>query len=391
MSLTAILVHRAITPAEEILNALILVEEGRILAVGPREGVSIPRGARVAEMLDATATPGFVDVHVHGAGGQDVMRGTSEALEVVAATLTRGGTTSFLATTVTSATEVLCRSVSGIADAITAQASRGGADSPRAEILGVHLEGPFISRVRRGVHSEEYISAPAPDLLRRLLDAASGRTRIITLAPELPGALELIDAARSMGIVVSVGHTDANYEQAMAAIHRGARHAAHVFNAMRPFGHRDSGVIGAVLTRPEICAELIADGVHVDAAAMQVLLRAKGTEGVTLVSDGTAATGMPDGCYRLGDFDIAVSGGVVRNKEGKLAGSTLTLDRALRNIVSLGVRLKDAVQMMTLNPARELGLEKTKGSLTSGADADLVFLNRELEIVKVVTRGVGLV
>ncbi len=390
MPLTAILVDRAITPTEEVPNAVILLEEGRILAVGTREAVSIPRGARLVEMLNATATPGFVDVHVHGAGGQDVMLGTSEALEVVAATLARGGTTSFLATTVTAAPEVLCRSVSGIADAIAARANSGVVNHPRAEILGVHLEGPFISKVRRGVHPEKWIAAPSPDLLRRLLDAARGRTRILTLAPELPGALELIDAARSVGIVVSLGHTDASYEQAILTIHHGARHAAHVFNAMRPFGHRDSGIIGAVLTRSEICAELIADGVHVDRAAMQVLLKAKGREGVTLVSDGTAATGMPDGCYRLGDFDVAVAGGVVRNKEGKLAGSTLTLDRALRNIVSLGVSLQDAVQMMTFNPARELGLEKTKGTLAPGADADLVFLNAELEIVKVVTRGVGL-
>jgi N-acetylglucosamine-6-phosphate deacetylase len=204
------------------------------------------------------------------------------------------------------------------------------------------------------VHPEKWIAAPSLPLLEQLLKAAGGAARIITLAPELPGALELIDAARAAGLLVSLGHTDATYEQAVAAIDRGARHAAHVFNAMRPFSHRDTGVIGAVLTRPEVVTELIADGVHVDGSAIKILLAAKGAAGISLVSDGTSATGMPDGAYRLGEIDVDVRGGVVRNKEGKLAGSALTLDQSLRNMVALGVPLADAVRMLTLNPAREL-------------------------------------
>jgi N-acetylglucosamine-6-phosphate deacetylase len=186
-----------------------------------------------------------------------------------------------------------------------------------------------------------------------------------------------------------MGHTDATYEQARAAVARGARHAVHVYNAMRPFSHRDAGVIGAVLTSPEVTAELIADGVHVEEAAMRMLLQAKGTERVILVSDGTAATGMPDGKYTLGTIEVTVSGGVCRNAEGKLAGSTLTLDRALRNIVALGVPLGDAVRMLTRNPAALLGAEFKKGVLREGADADIVLLDAALQVKRVWTRGVS--
>jgi N-acetylglucosamine-6-phosphate deacetylase len=175
----------------------------------------------------------------------------------------------------------------------------------------------------------------------------------------------------------------------MAAIERGARHAAHVFNAMRPFAHRDSGVIGAVLTSPLVTAELIADGVHVDEGAMRMLLAAKGPRGVILVSDGTSATGMPDGSYRLGTFEVTVSDGVSRNADGKLAGSTLALDRALRNVLTLGVPFGDALAMLTENPARLLGFEPRKGALVPGADADLVLLDEQMEVAGVMTRGQG--
>jgi N-acetylglucosamine-6-phosphate deacetylase len=222
-----------------------------------------------------------------------------------------------------------------------------------------------------------------------MLDSTAGFARILTLAPEIPGGLDLMDAARKEGIVAALGHTDATYGQAMDAIAHGARHAAHVFNAMRPFSHRDTGVLGAVLTSSLVTAELIADGVHVDEAAMKLLLNAKPGK-VILVSDGTAATGMPDGKYRLGNFDVQVTGGVVRNSEGKLAGSALTLDRALRNIVALGVPLDEAVRMLTFYPAQLLGVESRKGIIAAGADADLVFLDSQLQISKVVTRGVGL-
>jgi N-acetylglucosamine-6-phosphate deacetylase len=378
---------RALTPTAEIPSAGILIRDGVIEAIGPRQGMSLPASAQEIFAVGDTAIPGFVDVHIHGAGGHDVMEGTDEAMTVVARTLARHGTTSFVATTVTANPDDTCRSVEGIARFIARQFNT---DAPSAEVLGVHYEGPFLSKARRGVHPSEWLQSPSADLLDRLLQAASGNARILTIAPELLGAAPCIDAAHNAGVVVAMGHTDATYEQARAAMARGVRHAVHVYNAMRPFSHRDSGVIGAVLTSPEVSAELIADSVHVEEAAMRILLQAKGAGGVILISDGLSATGMPDGKYMLGTFEVTVSGGVCRNSEGKLAGSTLTLDRALRNVVALGIPLSDAVRMLTANPAKLLGIEFKKGALRTGADADIVLLDQNLQVTNVWTRGIPL-
>jgi N-acetylglucosamine-6-phosphate deacetylase len=385
--MTTILLHtaRALTPAMEIPDAGILVRDGVIEAIGPRQGMSLPAAAEEVIAKQQTAIPGFVDVHIHGAGGHDVMEGSDEAMAAIARTVARHGTTSLVATTVTASPEDTCRSVEGIARFIAAQHET---DEPRAEVLGIHYEGPFISPARPGVHPKEWIQLPSAELLEKLLHAASGNARILTLAPELLGAALCIEVARQAGMVVAMGHTDATYEQARAGMARGARHAVHMYNAMRPFSHRDSGVIGAVLTSPEVTAELIADGVHVEDAAMRLLLQAKGAGCVILVSDGISATGMPDGNYKLGKFEVTVSGGVCRNAEGNLAGSTLTLDRALRNIVALGVSLPDAVRMLTVNPATLLGLEFKKGALRIGADADIVLVDEGLRVTNVWARGV---
>ena len=387
--MTTILLHtaRALTPTTEIPDVAILIRDGVIEAIGPRQGMSLPAGAQEIVAAQQTAIPGFVDVHIHGAGGHDVMEGSEEAMSAVTRTVVRHGTTSFVATTVTASPDDTCRSVEGIARFIATQHET---DEPRAEVLGIHYEGPFISPARRGVHPKEWIQLPSAELLEKLLHAASGNARILTIAPELLGAAPCIEAARNAGVVVAMGHTDATYEQARMGMARGVRHAVHVYNAMRPFSHRDSGVIGAVLTSPEVTAELIADGVHVEEAAMRLLLQAKGTGCVILVSDGISATGMPDGKYQLGKIEVTVSGGVCRNAEGNLAGSTLTLDRALRNIVALGVSLPDAVRMLTVNPATLLGIEFKKGALRTGADADIVLLDEGLHVTNVWARGVPL-
>jgi len=386
-----IVIHagRAFTPFEEISDAVIVIQGSKISAVGQRGKVDLPRGVREINARGKTVVPGFVDVHIHGAGGHDVMEATRESLEIITATVAAHGTTSLVATTVTASEAETRASVAGIAHFIL-HTSEYPARELSAEILGIHFEGPFISPARRGVHPAKWIVPPSRELLAQLLGEARGSAQILTLAPELPGALDLISAAREAGLVVSLGHTDATYEQALAAIEAGASHAAHVFNAMRPFSHRGTGVIGAVLTSPKVSAELIADGVHVDEAAMRMLVELKTPERVILVSDGMSATGMPDGKYQLGMFEVKVSGGVARNAEGKLAGSTLTLDRALRNMVALGVPLSSALRMVTANPARQIGLGARKGVLAPGADADLVFLDDKLEVSGVMTRGAGL-
>jgi N-acetylglucosamine-6-phosphate deacetylase len=389
MPTTVIHASRILTPDEEISDGVIVVEGSRIAAIGHRDEMRLPPDAVDYVATGMTVVPGFVDVHIHGAGGHDVMEGDARALDRITSTVAKHGTTSIVATTVTAPIEDTCRSLQGIARYIRAH-ENAESDGLAAEILGIHLEGPFISKARRGVHPPDALAKPSVATLGKFIEAADGLVKIVTVAPELPGALELIAAAVAAKIVAAIGHTDADYDQARAAIHAGARHAVHMYNAMRPFEHRDPGVVGAILTDPEVTAEVIADLVHVAGPAIQVLIGTKGFDTVLLVSDGIAATGMPDGKYRLGNFEVSVKDGVARNSEGKLAGSTLTLDRALRNVVGLGVPLQDAVRMATVLPARRLGLAGKKGIIAVGADADLVALTSDLRVAGVMTRGAGL-
>jgi N-acetylglucosamine-6-phosphate deacetylase len=390
MTATAIYASAILTPHEEIRDCVILVEDGKITGLGPRDEVRVPAEAVHYAAGDKIVVPGFVDIHIHGAGGHDVMEANARALDRITATVARYGTTSILATTVTAPVEETCHSLQGIARYIRNHEKPGDGTRAAAEILGIHLEGPFISKARRGVHPPEAIARPSVEDLGKFREAADGLIKIVTIAPELPGALELIATAVAEGLVVAIGHTDADYEQTRAAFAAGARHAVHFYNAMRPFTHRDPGVIGAVLTEPEMTAEVIADGVHVAGPAIQVLIGTKGFHTVLLASDGTSATGMHDGNYRLGTIEVTVKGGVCRNAEGKLAGSTLTLDRALRYLVELGVPVIEAVRMATVLPARRIGLAGKKGIIAIGADADLVVLTQDLRVDAVMTRGVGL-
>jgi N-acetylglucosamine-6-phosphate deacetylase len=387
----AIYASRVLTPLEEVNDAVILVEGSRIVALGHRDQVTVPEGAVDYVAAGMTVVPGFVDIHIHGAGGHDVMEGNSRALDRVTSTVARYGTTSMVATTVTAPTDDTCKSLEGIARYIRKHENPEENGRFGADILGIHLEGPFISKARRGVHPVESIAKPSVEILGKFVEAADGLVRMLTVAPEVAGGLELVSHAAAAGMVVGMGHTDATYEQATDAIRAGARHAVHMFNAMRPFSHRDPSVVAAVMTDPDVTAEIIADLVHVAGPAIQVLLGSKGFDTVLAVSDGTAATGMPDGTYRLGTLDVTVRDGVCRNSEGKLAGSTLTLDRALRNLVSLGVPLVDAVRMATILPARRLGIAGKKGIIAIGSDADLVVLTPELQVAGVMTRGRGLV
>jgi len=390
MTATAIYASVILTPHEELRDCVILVEDGKITGLGPRDEVRVPAEAVHYAAGDKIVVPGFVDIHIHGAGGHDVMEANARALDRITATVARYGTTSILATTVTAPVEETCHSLHGIARYIRHHEKPEDGARAAAEILGIHLEGPFISKARRGVHPADAITRPSAEDLAKFRKAADGLVKIVTIAPELPGALELMAHAVAEGLVVAVGHTDADYDETRAAFAAGARHAVHFYNAMRPFTHRDPGVIGAVLTEPEMTAEVIADGVHVAGPAIQVLIGTKGFHTVLLASDGTAATGMPNGNYRLGTTEVTVKGGVSRNSEGKLAGSTLTLDRALRYVVELGVPLIEAVRMATVLPARRIGLAGKKGIIAIGSDADLVVLTQDLRVEAVMTRGVGL-
>ncbi|MGH9520321.1 MAG: N-acetylglucosamine-6-phosphate deacetylase [Terriglobales bacterium] len=358
----ALIAARVITPRECHAPGVLLIEDGRITAVGRRDAIEIPRQAQIRDCGGATLAPGFIDLHVHGGGGRDFMQAARErdrgGLEEIRRHLARHGVTTALATTMTAPWEQTLAAMHELA--------RAGWD--------IHAEGPFLSRRQPGVHPPELLLEPTRERLDQMWDSSQGRLRWITLAPELPGASEFIAAAVARGIGVALGHSDATLEQARAGIAAGARHATHVFNAMRPLHHREPGLLAEVLGNLNLSAEIIADGIHVDPVVVNLFLRLKGENLAVLVSDGISAAGCGDGEFLLGELQVEVKNGRCLLGD-KLAGSVLTLDAAVQNIVRWsGWPIEKAVQLATLNPANALGL-KQKGRLEIGADADLVELS----------------
>ncbi|MBI1983735.1 MAG: N-acetylglucosamine-6-phosphate deacetylase [Acidobacteria bacterium] len=386
----AILAGTIYTPTQEIENGVIIIDGHRIAKVGPKEKVKIPANATVIDNRDRIVVPGFIDIHIHGASGHDLMEASPEAVSAVSAYLARHGTTSYLATTVTASLERTLHAARGLGEIIGAsQSSHGVSDKiPGAQPLGLHFEGPFLNAKKRGAHPVSQLRKPSAEIAERILDAAGDTARIFTLAPELEGVLAVLEYVRGRGVRIGLGHSNATYEEAARAIAAGATHAVHVFNAMRPFMHRDSGIIGAVLTDDRVSAELICDGVHVEVPAIQLLVRSKGIERIILVSDSSGGAGMPDGDYRLGNFTVHVAGGVCRTVEGSLAGSTITLDAATRNLASFtGLSYRECLACATLNPARILGMEKQKGVIEPGAEADLAILDQNYYVTQTYVRG----
>jgi N-acetylglucosamine-6-phosphate deacetylase len=354
--------ERIVTP-HGVVAGEVAVAEGRIASVD--EGTC---GASAMDLGDRWLAPGFIDVHVHGGGGAQCNTDDPAEVRAMARFHAEHGTTAMLATTVAAPVEELEVALRTIASCA----------SPT--VFGAHLEGPFLSDERPGAMDPSTFVPPDADLLNRLLSAGGGAVRMMTLAPELTGSLELIAALVKSNVVASIGHSDARYHEVLAAAQAGARSATHTFNAMRPLHHREPGVVGAVLDLAALNCEMICDGVHVNPAVLRLVLRAKGLDGVRLVTDAMQAAGMADGAYRLGDADVeVVDGRATIAGGGSIAGSTLTMDTAVRNAVNLlDVSVEDAVAMASLNPARVLGLHASKGAIAAGLDADLVVLDDEL-------------
>jgi N-acetylglucosamine-6-phosphate deacetylase len=310
------------------------------------------------------------------------MEATPEALGAMGSFLAAHGTGSFLATTVTAPLDATLRSLSGLAK-LLAQPPVSG----RAQAVGIHLEGPFLSHTKRGVQPAEHLLAPDTATFDRLFEAAEGRIRLMTLAPELPGAIELAAHATARGVRVSLGHSNATAVETQAAIAAGAVSATHTFNAMRPLDHREPGILGTVLTNDALFAELICDGIHVAAEMVKLWWRAKGAERAILVTDAISAAGMPDGAYRLGDFSVQVANGRA-TANGVLAGSVLTLDRALTNFIEFtGAPLEHALLLLTVNPAAMIGLGEQVGSVAVGQMANLVAVDGAGKLVGSVVNG----
>ncbi len=351
----AIAAKALITTSAVLDHPLIFLQDGTVERVSSQRNETAP--ADTLHLGDSTLAPGFLDIHVHGAGGRDVMEGTAEALNTVARSLVSHGTTRFLATTVTASIDQTLRALNGIANIINR-----GDHKEVAEPIGIHLEGPFLSHARRGVHPPADLQPPSIDLFDRFQQAAEGHILLMTIAPELPGAIDLITHATNCGVKVSLGHSDALAAEARAGIAAGASSATHTFNAMRGLTQREPGILGVVLDDPNLYAELICDGIHTTPEAVRLWLRMKGLDRAILVTDGMAATGMPDGEYLLGGLVAQVKDGIATH-EGALAGSVLTMDRAVANVQAFtGIDLASAVRLATRNPEAMLSQHNTNAT-----------------------------
>jgi N-acetylglucosamine-6-phosphate deacetylase len=340
---------------------------------------------------DAVLAPGFLDIHVHGGAGLDVMRALASDLPRLGHFLATHGVTGYFPTTVAAPLDVTCAAVDRLAASIEEDPSptHTTGSSVQARPLGIHLEGPFLSHKRRGAHLQEFLVTPTLETFDRLWQAGRGQVRMMTIAPELPGAMEVIAEAARRQVCVSIGHSDAEMTVALSAVNAGARHATHTFNAMRPLDHRDPGIIGEVLSDDRLSADIIADGRHVAAPVVKLFLRAKGIEKAVLITDSISATGMPEGRYQLGPIEVEVKEGRC-TVNGTLAGSVLTMDRAVRNVTQFARwSLKDAIRAATLNPARAVGLPGNHGVLASGAPADFTVLSSAGEVQKTIVSGRG--
>jgi N-acetylglucosamine-6-phosphate deacetylase len=385
---TAFTSAECITPLETIGHALVVIEDGIITSVGPRSHVEIPVNARVVDFGDAVLAPGFVDMHVHGGAGHDVMEGTPEILTTIERHLAAHGTTAYFPTTVTAALDHTLHALEQLANRIENSSSGSqNQHEAHAQPLGIHMEGPFISRMKRGVHPLEHIREASVELFDRMWQASRGHIVMLTIAPEIPGAGELIREATRRGVCVSLGHSNACGSEATKGIEAGARHATHAFNAMRSLEAREPGMLGVALADDRLTAEIIADGVHVVPEMIRLFLKAKGPERAVLVTDAISATGMPDGQYQLGSFMVEVRNNACLS-EGRLAGSVLTLDRAVANVMEFaGWPLASALRLATLNPSQAAGVSPRKGVLAPGADADFVVLSPKGQLIKSIVAG----
>ena len=333
--------------------------------------VALPEGAVVL--------PGFIDPHIHGAGGADAMDGTAAALATISETVAREGTTSFLATTMTESREAILRALTAVRDC---------RETPGARLLGVHLEGPFISETYAGAQPREYIAAPDIDVFDRYQAASGGRIRIVTVAPEVPGADALIRHLAETGVVPSVGHSAAGVADVRRAIACGARSVTHTYNAQSPFRHREIGVAGSALLYDELNCELIADGIHVSPEAIRLLVKNKPRGKMTLITDAMRAKGCPDGVSELGGQTVYVKNGEARLADGTLAGSVLRMNDAVRRMVQvIGLPFTDAVDMATKNTAALLGISDSCGEIACGKRADFTVLDPDFGVLLTVVGG----
>ncbi|HEX5233966.1 MAG TPA: N-acetylglucosamine-6-phosphate deacetylase [Silvibacterium sp.] len=343
------------------MNPIITIEGPHILEICPRDAKWTSHVDY--EFPNGILTSSFFDIHFHGIAGQDVMNASSEGFQKIGYCLARAGVARFLPTTVTASLDTTLSALERMAEYIESAPSAGA-----SQAVGIHIEGPFLSPAKRGMHSAEHLLRPTPELLNRFWEAARGKIRLMTIAPELPGALETIQHATVLGIRSAIGHSMATHEEAIEGIRSGAVSATHTFNAMREWDHREPGILGAVLDQNDLYADLICDNCHVAPAAVRLWFKAKGPERAILITDCLSAAGMRDGRFLTGETIVHVEGEACRTEAGVLAGSVITLDRAVANFMKIArADLHIAAQLASINPTRMLGLPEL---LVPGAPAD---------------------
>lgn len=372
-----------LTPAAVDSDTIVLSDEGKIAYVGSMEDAPRAEGARLYERGRMVAS-GFIDVHTHGGHGITFGEGETVAhdLQEYSSWVISTGVTGFLCTVAAPDVDSLIQLVAEYVELFENRLW------PGARPLGLHVEGPFLSDEKRGAFSPEWLRAPGWEAAQSILEAGQGWIRQMTLAPELPGATEVAALVRSRGAVVAMGHSNADYETASAALRGDFTHVTHTFNAQRGFHHREPGVLGAVMSSDRVTAELIADTVHVHPAAMKILLRCLGPGRVVLVTDAMAGAGLPDGVYDLMDGKVTVMDGKATLADGTIAGSVATMDTCVRNLHrEVGVSLADAVKTASLNPARVLGLSGSLGGLQVGKEADLIVIDEDVDVHMTIVGG----
>ncbi|WP_183789953.1 N-acetylglucosamine-6-phosphate deacetylase [Tunturiibacter gelidoferens] len=382
--ISTIAARRLISSDAAVEYPLVRVEDGRISQIESLNAADHKLTEATYRFPEATLVPAYVDIHIHGCAGHDVMEADAEALDAIGSYLSSRGVGAYFPTTVTSPTDETLRSLTGLATEIR---RRAAAVVCGATPLGIHLEGPFLSHLKRGVHTDALLQVPTVSQFDRFWQAAEGQIRLMTIAPELPGATELIAHATALGVRCSMGHSDAKVCEADAGFVAGARSATHTFNAMRAIDHREPGLAAYVLDKHLLFAEIICDGIHVDPLMVRLFFKAKDKDRIILVTDGMSATGMPDGTYMLGDMKVEVRDGRCTSN-GTLAGSVLTLDRGVQNFINFtSASMDTAVAAASRNPSRLMGIDDSWGSLDEGREANITVLSPSAEVIQTFLSG----
>ncbi|MFZ0456337.1 MAG: N-acetylglucosamine-6-phosphate deacetylase [Ignavibacteriaceae bacterium] len=369
-----------VTPFRIIKNGTLLIEDGKISELGKSIDKSILKNYKIIDVSEKIICPGFVDLLVHGGAGFGFADNTDESIEKISSYLLQYGSTTVLASLFAKPEQLLLEDLNRVADYIEKH--------PDSNIRGIHMEGPFLNKKFKGAMNEDYLWNPSAEAWNKIWKASRGHIKIMTIAPELEGSVEVMQSAAKEGIVLSIGHSMATYDEVENAIDNGAAHVTHIFNAMKAFHHRTPGVILGALLHNELKIELIADTLHVHPAVMELLLKLKGASGIILVSDSIRAGGMHEGEYEFADQKIYMKEKKAYLEDGTLAGSTLTLNMAVKNMVeSAGAKITEAVRMASLNGIKVLDLDHKKGILAVGKDADIVVLNKDYEVELTLLNG----